>query len=127
MSEQFKTPLPIRLFLVVAAVVLFKMVYDISQQNRENQLAIIELNKKIDKLSIPIANAQQDVERLNTGFSKIIKGIDRMGMEIGKSTRNVQLIQNDVHEEMSTIGKKISNISNQLSTIQSNTRSPFRR
>ena len=97
----FNTPLIIRLFLVAAAIFLFKMVYDISEQTAANQQAITQLDKKIDD--------------------------SRMGKEIGKSSTNIQIIQNDVHEEMTTIRKKVNDISNRLTTVQQDLRDPFRR
>ncbi|MBT3196688.1 MAG: hypothetical protein HN344_03105, partial [Gammaproteobacteria bacterium] len=120
-------PLPIRLFLVVAAIFLFKMVYDISEQNRTQQKAIVQLSKKVDKAIATAEENRRGIERLNGGFSDIVKGVGRMGTDLSKSSRNVQMIQNDVHEEMASIRKKVNDISNRLIALQQELRSPFRR
>ncbi len=123
----FNTPLVIRLFLVAAAIFLFKMVYDISEQTVANQQAIAQLNQKIDEISAPLNEANRGINRLNGGFSDIVQGVARMGKDVSKSSRNVQMIQNDVHEEMTTIRKKVNDISNRLTTVQQDLRDPFRR
>ena len=126
-TPTFQTPLPIRLFLVVAAIFLFKMVYDISEQNRTQQKAIVQLSKKVDKAIATAEENRRGIERLNGGFSDIVKGVGRMGTDLSKSSRNVQMIQNDVHEEMASIRKKVNDISNRLIALQQELRSPFRR
>ncbi len=123
----FRTPLPIRLFLVAVTVVLFKLVYDIHQQGQQNQQAIADLNKRLDALVTPLNEVNRNIERLNGGFSDMVKGMARMGGEVGKSARNVQMIQNDLHEEMAGIRKKVGDISNRVTTIQQDLRNPFRR
>lgn len=126
-GPSFHTPLLIRLFLVAATIFLFKMVYDISQQEQANAEAIAALNNRIDALSAPLNQANLGIERLSSGFSDIIKGVGIMGKEVNKSARNVQMIQNDIHEEMGTIRKKVNDISNRLTALQQELRNPYRR
>lgn len=126
-APAFRTPLPVRLFLVAAAVVLVKTIYDISEQSKVNQQAIEQLNRQVSGLTAPISELNRSVERLNGGFSDMVQGVGRMGTTLNKSARNIQLIQNEVHEEMATIRKKVNDISNRVTSIQQDLRNPFRR
>ncbi len=126
-GPSFRTPLPIRLFLVVLMMILFKMVYDTSVRSQQNQEAISALQGKVDAIAGAVNETKRGVDRLNSGFSDMVKGVSMMGSEVGKSARNVQLIQNDLHDEMEGIRKKVNDIANRVTAVQQDLRNPFRR
>ncbi len=126
-TPRFQTPLAVRLFLVAALFFLFKLTYDAAELSQSNQQAIAQLSKQIDALSNSINESNRGIERLNGGFSDIVKGVGRMGSEVNKSSRNMQMIQNDLHEEISSVQKKVAEVSDRVNTIQQDLRNPFRR
>ena len=126
-SPAFATPLPIRLFLVLAVAVLFKLVYDTSSRSEENQHQIVALQERIDTLQGTINEANRGIDRLQGGFSDMVKGVGQLHTMVGKSAQSVQLIQNDLHDEMANIRKKVHEIATQLNALQQDLRNPFRR